>query len=654
MDKNSLIGLLLIGAIIVAFSIYNRPSQEQLAAQKRKQDSIQLVEAERARLEVAQRTTDSLTSVPEEQGSVDSFFSASKSAISSSDSMSVSKPDSVYSLPEKEQLIVLENNKIKLKLSTKGGVIHSVMLKDFLRYNKDSLYFWEGDEANFNLELYNRNSVKLSTENLYFTPIISSDQNSVIMRLESSPAQYIDFVYTLPEDEYMMRFEIRVVGMSDGLHPESLRNFKLNWQQKLRQQEKGESFERRYARIMYKYQNQGVEKMNPNKSDSKELTEPVQWFAFKDQYFTTVVIPDKSFNTTILHSDDIITGNYLKNYRAEAMVPVSVDEADDAYYAGFRYYFGPVHYYTLKAYDKGIDNDSDKLLLHEQVDLGYRWLSWVNKWFVLPIFNLLRNQGLTMGLIILILTLLVKLIILPLTYKSFTSTAKMRVLRPQIQEIEKKYPGQDQEMMMKRQKETMELYSKAGVSPMSGCLPMLLQMPILLALFFFFPSAIELRQQGFLWADDLSTYDSIIQWSGNIPLVTRFMGNHISLFCLLMTIVNVWYSTYNMKMADTGQAQMAGMKYMPIFMAVFMFFILNSYPAGLNYYYLLSTLITMIVTFVFQKTLDEDKLLAQLEENKKKPKKKSGFMARLEEAQKMQEKQARERAKENAKKNYRR
>jgi YidC/Oxa1 family membrane protein insertase len=249
---------------------------------------------------------------------------------------------------------------------------------------------------------------------------------------------------------------------------------------------------------------------------------------------------------------------------------------------------------------------------------------------------------------------MVKLIILPLTYKSFESTARMRVLRPQIMEIEKKYPGQDQEAMMKRQKETMDLYSKAGVNPMSGCLPALLQMPVLLALFFFFPSAIELRHQGFLWAEDLSTYDSIIEWSGNIPIITRFMGNHISLFCLLMTIVNIWYSMYNMKMADTGQAQMAGMKYMPVFMAAFMFFILNSYPAGLNYYYLLSTLITMIVTIIFQKTLNEEKLLAQLEENKKKPKKKSGFMARLEEAQKMQEKQARDRARENAKKNYRR
>ena len=230
----------------------------------------------------------------------------------------------------------------------------------------------------------------------------------------------------------------------------------------------------------------------------------------------------------------------------------------------------------------------------------------------------------------------------------------MRVLRPQIKALEEKYPGQDREMMMKRQQATMELYNKVGVSPMSGCLPQLIQMPVLLALFFFFPSAIELRGESFLWAEDLSTFDSIISWEGNIPFISRFLGNHISLFCLLMTIVNVVYTRHTMAAADTGQQSMAGMKHMPIFMSVFMFFFLNSYPAGLNYYYFLSTLITILITFSFKKFVDEEKLLAELEANKKKPRKQSGFMARLAEAQKMQEKQARERAKATAKRNYRR
>lgn len=661
MDKNTLIGLLLIGAIVIGFSIYNRPNQEQLAEQSRLRDSIQQVEAIRATLEAKTDLKD--TAQPQtSQNTVTDFFSAAQTVKPVTDSLQndesgnmIKAADSSLVIQPSEQLIPLENNKIKLLLSTAGGGIHSVNLKDYLRYTKDSLYYFEGDEAGFNLELFNRNSVKLETENQTFQPIISEDGKSVTMRLQSSANQFIDFIYTLPEDEYMMKLDIRLTGMRDGLHPESLSNFKIYWNQKLRQQEKGEAFERRYARVFYRYESQSVEKLSQTKDETKEVSEPVQWFAFKDQFFTSIVIPDKPFNNLILTSKNTPSGNYLKDYKAEAWVPVTTNPEVDEYKTGFRYYFGPVHYNSLKAYDKDIENSSDKLFLQEQVELGYNWLSWVNKFFVIPVFDFFLSLNLSMGLIILILTLLVKLIILPLTYKSFKSSAKMRVLKPQIHEIEKKFPGQEQDMMVKRQKATMELYNKAGVNPMSGCLPMLLQMPVLLALFFFFPSAIELRQQGFLWADDLSTYDSIISWSGNIPMVTRFLGNHISLFCLLMTIVNVFYTKYSMSMTDTGQQQMAGMKYMPIFMSVFMFFFLNNYPSGLNYYYFLSTLITIIVTLFFKQFLNEDKLLAQLEANKLKPRKKKsgGLMARLEEAQKMQEKQMRERAKQSGNKNYR-
>lgn len=392
--------------------------------------------------------------------------------------------------------------------------------------------------------------------------------------------------------------------------------------------------------------------MSESRNDRKEFSEPMKWFAFKDQYFTSVVVGEKPFSNTILTSEVLKEGNYTKNYKAEVWVPGEMSADSDLISAGFKYYFGPVHYNTLKAYDKDVNKDV-RLELEEIVYLGYNWLSWVNKWLVIPVFNFFLSLGWGMGLIILILTLMVKLIISPLTYKSFISSAKMRVLRPQIQEIEKKYPGKEQDVMMKRQQATMELYNKVGVSPMSGCLPMLIQMPVLLALFFFFPSAIELRQQGFLWADDLSTYDSLISWSGNIPIITRFLGNHISIFCLLMTVVNVIYTKYNMTSMDTGQQTLPGMKHMPIFMSVFMFFFLNNYPAGLNYYYFLSTLFTIAHTFLMKQFINEDKILAQLEENKKKPKKKSGFMARLAEAQKMQEKQAREQAKANAKRNYR-
>lgn len=657
MDKNTIIGLLLITAIIIGFTIYNRPSKEQIEAEQYRRDSIAQMDAARATTDLPPSTTpDTSDEVAMKQGSnLEDFFNAGQTVQTVSDSL-VSPADSLEDLPmasKLEETVILENEKMRLALNTLGGRIESVLLKDQLRYTGDSLYLFENaDESRFNLDLFNRNSVRLSTEQEIFTPIRSADGKSVIMRLQSSSTQYIDFVYTLPADEYMMDFDVRVVGMRNGLHPESLTNFRMNWEQKVRQQEKGRQFEERYSRIHYKYDQQDVQKMSESRNERKELSEPLKWFAFKDQYFTSIIVGERPFSNTILTSEVLKEDNYTKSYKAEVWIPSEISDDSDLISAGFKYYFGPVHYNTLKAYDKDMDNGA-RLELEEIVYLGYRWLSWVNKWLVIPVFNFFLSLGWGMGLIILILTLMVKLIISPLTYKSFISSAKMRVLRPQIQEIEKKYPGKEQDEMMKRQQATMELYNKVGVSPMSGCLPMLIQMPVLLALFFFFPSAIELRQQGFLWADDLSTYDSLISWSGNIPLVTRFLGNHISIFCLLMTVVNVIYTKYNMTSMDTGQQTLPGMKHMPIFMSVFMFFFLNNYPAGLNYYYFLSTLFTIVHTYLMKQFINEDKILAQLEENKKKPKKKSGFMARLAEAQKMQEKQAREQAKANAKRNYR-
>lgn len=663
MDKNTLIGLLLIAAIIIGFSIYTRPSQEQLAEQRRIQDSIRLVESQRAEAEANLKVSeDTVNEQLQQQNTVESFFGTGAATVGSQDSLtqptdSLVQTDSLMLAANKAiegSEVVLENEKIRLLLNTKGGGVESVQLKGYKRYNGDSLVLFSGEDARFNLELFNRQSVRLSTENQTFTPIKSADGRSVTMRLQNSAQQYIDFIYTLPADEYMMNFDIHVAGMKNGLHPESLTNFKINWEQKIIAQEKGRTFENRFARMHYKYYKQDVQKLSENKNDKKELSEPLKWFSFKDQYFTSIIIADKPFNNTILSSEVIASGDYIKDYKAEAWVPITQSTDSDLLTAGFQYYFGPVHYKTLKAYDKELPKGEEKLELQENVYLGYKWLSWVNKLMTIPVFNFFLSLNWGMGLIIFLLTLMVKIIVSPLTFKSYMSSAKMRVLRPQIKEIEAKYPGQDQEMMLKRQQETMALYNRVGASPMSGCLPQLIQMPVFLALFFFFPSAIELRQQSFLWAHDLSTYDAIISWNANIPFISKFLGNHISLFCLLMTVVNVIYTKYNMQSMDTGQSQMPGMKNMPILMSIMMFFFLNSYPAGLNYYYFLSTLITILITLVFKKMVDEDKILAQLEANKKKPRKQSGFMARMAEAQKLQEKQARERAKENAKKNYRR
>ena len=655
MDKNTIIGFLLIAAIIFTFTIVNRPSKEQIEAQQRMRDSIERVEMERLALEAERLAFDSTEqSTGEKQSEVVSqFFSTGDDA--ANDSISSGSDSLVVAAPAVEEFITLENEKIELTLSTLGGTIHSVHLKGEKRHNGDSLYLFEGDEAHFNMELFNRNSVRLTTEKQYFTPIKTANRNSVVMRLENTPGQYIDFVYTLPADEYMMDFDIRIVGMKNGLHPESLTNLRVNWDQKIRQQEQGRQFENRFARLNYKYDAQSkTQQLSNTRNDKKELTEPVKWFAFKDQFFSSIIIAEKPFTNVVLSSEMLSEDKeYIKDYKAETWVPVTIDPTDDNITASFKYYFGQNHFYTLKSYDKNAESGSSKLYLEELVDLGYKWLSWINKYFSIPLFNFFLKLNWGMGLIILVMTIIIKLIVLPMTYKSFKSSAKMRALRPQVQAIEAKYPGQDRDVMLKRQQATMELYNKAGASPMSGCFPMLLQMPILLAFFFFFPSAIELRQQSFLWAHDLSTFDALITWNFDIPLIGKFLGNHISIFCLLMTVVNIFYTKYNMQATDTGQGQMAGMKYMPYFMAIMMFFVLNSYPAGLNYYYFLSTLLTILFTLGFKQLLNEDKLLAQMEANKKKPKKKSGFMARMEEAQKMQEKAARERAKENAKKNYR-
>ena len=652
MDKNTIIGFLLIAAVMIVFMISQRPDAEQLAQRERLQDSIQQLETDRAKLKTEETTaTDALKE--DTLSSLNSFFGEESSITQDtteavvkktqqSDTTQTFMPSSIGS----EEFVTIENDDLRLRISTKGGWMYSAELKNHKRYDKDTLFLFKADEARFNLELFNKRSVRLNTESEFFTPILSEDGNNLTMRLGYTDDQYIDFVYTLPQSGFLINFDIRVNGMANELHSESLQNFRINWEQKLRQQEKGKSFENRYATIHYKYAGMDVKKMSENKDKTEEYSEPIHWFAYKDQFFTSTFIADKPFTNTILSTKNLSEDGYLKDYGAELWAPVSVSESGQLF-AGFRYYLGPVHYTSMKALNKNIDT-ADQLHLEQMVNLGWNWLSWINKFFVIPIFNFFLSMGWGMGLIIFLLTLLVKLIISPLTFKSYKSSAKMRVLKPQVQEIEAKYPGQDK--AVERQKATMELYNKAGASPMSGCLPMLLQSPILIALFWFFPSAIELRQQSFLWADDLSTYDAVITWGGNIPFITKYLGNHLSLFCLLMTATNIIYAKFNMDATSGGSQQMAGMKYMPYMMSFMMLFFFNSYPSGLSYYYFISTLITILLTISFRKVVNEEKLLVQLEANKSKKKKKSGFMQRLQDAQKMQEQQARQRSKQNAKK----
>jgi len=644
MDKNTIAGFLLIALVVIGFSLFNRPSEEDLAKEQQYKDSIQQVQARQAELE--SQIQDSIPQPVKEESTVNNFFgthSSQPSDSTSTDSVTVIEKSEII----EEKIVSLENELLKIDFSTKGAQMVSAQLKDYKTYEGDSLYLFNND-ADFSLELENRSSLRLYTSDAVFIPVKTDNSSVLTMRLNYYENQYIDFIYSLPPESYMLKLDIQLVGMNDVLSRSSREQFIFTWRQDLRRKEKSIENEQRYSRIYYKNAGQDVEELSESKNVKEEISTPVKWVAFKDQFFASAIIADYSFDISVMESKKIeASETYLKQYKA-TLYTTPVLENDGSLNAGFRYFLGPLKYSMLKDYDDGVKDAGQQLDLDKLVPLGWTLFRWVNQYFVIPLFNLLTKTGWNMGIIILLLTIIVKIIISPLTYKSFKSSAKMRVLKPQVDEINAKYPKQEQSV--ERQRATMDLYGKAGVNPMSGCVPMLLQMPILIALFSFFPSAIELRQESFLWATDLSTYDSIISWSANIPLISSWLGNHISLFCLLMTATNIVYTKFNMDATNTGQQQMPGMKWMMYLMPLIFLFVLNNYPSGLTYYYFLSLLITILMTLGFRFAINEEKLLAQLEANKKKPKKKSGFMARLEEAQRVQQQQAKEQAKANAKK----
>ncbi len=646
MDKNTGIGLVLIVAIVMGFTFLTRPSQEEIERDNRIKDSISNIQKKQVAEDIAAANTEQ--PAQKEQSPVTDFFSSNTSVKADSitsnptDTLDSAQPQITSNQP-KEQIISLENEIVKIDFSTKGGQMLSAQLKDYKKYNGDSLYLFKAD-ANLSLELINKKGTVLNTDKAIFTAIqSSSDANqTLVMRMNYTDTEYIDFIYSLAPNSYMVKFDIAVVGMQNLLSVDCLEKFKLNWSQKLHRQEKSEKNEQRYTRIHYKGTDGSFEELSESSNDNKEVPTGVKWVAFKNQFFATTLIADNEFTSPSLHSKVLQSPDYLKDAEATLYFKPTLDNKGTLK-GGFTYFLGPLDYYMLKGYDDGVKDVSQQLDLDKLIPLGWALFRVINQYFIIPLFNLLASTGMGMGIVILLLTLIVKLIISPLTYKSFMSSAKMRVLKPQVDELNEKYPGQ--EKAMERQKAVMALYGQAGVNPMSGCIPMLLQMPILLALFSFFPSLIELRQQSFLWANDLSTYDAIFEWNTNIPYISSWLGNHISLFCILMTATNVIYTKFNMDATNTGQQQMPGMKWMMMLMPLVFFFVLNSYPSGLTYYYFLSTLMTILITMAFRYLIDEEKVLAKLEENKKKPKKK-GFMSRLQEqaeqAQRAQQQQGKQ------------
>ena len=630
MDKNTWIGFLLIAGIIVGFSMLNRPSKEQLAERQRVQDSINLARMAAAE---AQRISDSLQFV----AGANQVQKEEVSAETKQERIKAAYGSFAPAAQGEENFVTLANEHLRLTLSTLGGVIERAELLDY-HASGDSvnpLCLFRGDEASFGLTLITANNRILQTANLYFTPVPSEEPNKAVLRLPTtSEDAWLDFVYEI-SDNYMVHLALEPHNMHTEL-AQNVNSLELQWRQLIPQQEQGRKFEERYAQLQYMLVGGDMETLSESKDDNAKESARVKWIGYKDQFFSTVLIADDAFASSQFQSS--VQGKYsgyIKQYTTHTSVPFDLTGKNPT---GFRFYLGPNHYHTLKAYDDGVEKEN-RLYLNKLVPLGWKIVSWINTALVIPMFDLFTGWGLHIGIVILLMTLVIKLIILPFVFVSYKSSAKMRVLKPQIDAINEKYPA---EKMQERQQATMQLYQQAGVSPMSGCLPMLFQFPVLMAMFWFLPTAIELRGKSLFWADDLSTYDAVFHWGFNLPLI----GDHLSLFCLLMTVCNIAY-TYITMQSQATDPNMKFMKYMMYAMPLMFLFIFNDYAAGLSYYYLVSLFFTILQTMIFRWTLNDEKMLAEMEANKKKKagKPKSGFMERLEKMQREQQHLAREQAK---------
>ncbi|MDE6332135.1 MAG: membrane protein insertase YidC [Muribaculaceae bacterium] len=526
-----------------------------------------------------------------------------------------------------DSTVTLTNGLLTVNFASRGGKVGSVVLNKYKTENGDKPHdveLFNTNTGDYSFAMRTADQV-LNTSEFNFIPVVESD-TTVLMRLDLGENVWWGLRYTLVPGQYLVRMDVVQQGMGAVL-PQGTTQMSFSWNQKMVRNEKGRTFEERNSAIYYKVKGDSPEDLSANDDDSESLSAAVKWVAFKNQFFSSVIIPKATFSSAELNSAVLKKDvDFLKQMDMDATLPYGVQ---DGTAASFDFFFGPNDYPMLSDLDDVLGADED-LDLNRLVPLGWGIFRWVNQLIIIPVFSFLGSFISSYGIIILLLTIFIKIILFPFTYKSYKSQAKMRVLAPEIKEINEKYPGN--ENAMQRQQATMALYSRVGASPFSGCLPMLLQMPVLIAMFSFFPSAIELRGQSFLWASDLSAPDVICTLPFSIP----FYGNHVSLFCLLMTVVNIIYTKINMANQPGGNS-MPGMKWMMYLMPVMFLFFFNDYASGLSYYYFLSLLITIIQTWVARKFIDEKKVRAELMANAKKPKKKSGFMARLEEAQRQQQ-----------------
>ncbi len=603
MDRNSIIGLFLIGLLVLGYSIYTQPSAEQLAAEKHRKDSLEQLAQQQA----------ATAKVIAQQQAVEQVAATGDSTGLVSDSVKTQQLQEQWgafaaAADGKEQLVTLENDKIRLTLSSLGGKVKRVELKDYKTWDGRAVELMSSDSSRFDITFPAQNRI-INTGQLNFQIAEGGTASKTSLRLNAGDGKYLQYNYNLDPGSYMVRLDLKIVGLHDLL-PANTTYLNLDWKDQLNRQEQSVENERTASTLYYRFTGEEVDYISETADEKQSLKTKVQWIAFKQHFFSSVLIADGiSFDAPVVETfTDKNQERYVKNMTASMSLPLENKPEQDI---KLRFYFGPNHYQTLK--------QIDDLQLEKLIPLGWGIFGWVNRYLVIPTFNYLSGFNLNFGIIILILTILVRIILLPLTYGSFKSQAKIRVLQPEMLELNEKF-GDDP---MKKQQETMNLYRRAGVNPLGGCIPGLLQLPILIAMFRFFPASIELRQESFLWAHDLSTYDSILDLGFNIP----FYGDHVSLFTLLMTISTIIYTKMNMQMTAATNPSMKWMMYlMPIFFLGFF----NNYSAGLSYYYFLSNIFGFAQQYLFKAFIDEDAIHAKIQENKKKPAKKSGFQARLE------------------------
>jgi YidC/Oxa1 family membrane protein insertase len=521
------------------------------------------------------------------------------------------------------EFITLENNKIELKISLKGGRVYSARLKDYKTFDGKPLILFSGDSTIFGFNFFTVDNKAVKTNNLFFKPVTdvksvnaSSQPESVVLRLTAGDDKYIEYKYTLAPDKYVVDFNVEFKSL-EGIIAPNQNSLTLDWKMYIPMQEKGRTNEEQYSTINYKYYQDDVAGLGTRQSKEvvkSDLSTKLSWIAFQDQFFSSIIISNDYFlNASLTSTKTIGSKKYHRYYTSEIGVPYGAGTSNSV---GMKMYYGPNSIPILK---------KEKIQLERVVFLGKNIIGWINRFVIIPIFNWLDNFIGSYGLIILILTLIIKVVLFPLTFKSYQSQAKMQVLKPMVDELGKKFPKKED--AMKKQQATMDLYKRAGVNPMGGCLPMLLQMPILFAMFRFFPVSIELRQEHFLWATDLSTYDSIL----NLPFTIPMYGNHVSLFTLLMTASTL----LTMKMTGTSPgSDQPGMKMMMYMMPVMFMLILNNFSAGLTYYYFLANMLTYGQNIISKRFIDSNAVLATLEQNKKKPLQKSKWQQRLEAAAK--------------------